>query len=106
MYAEPRAHSALGVRIRANDHDQVLQLRLDAPAFFGRDADCHVVLPSPSVSRKHLSLFLREGALFLRDHSSNGTRVNGQLVHLSVQKVEQDAEILVGPYQVTLLEPK
>ena len=104
MHAELRKRAALSVRIRANDFDQVLQLRLDAPAFFGRDTDCHVVLPSPSVSRKHLSLFLREGGLFLRDHSSNGTRINGQLVHLSVQRVEQDAEIRVGPYQVTLLD--
>ena len=104
MIAEAISNAAVRLRIRANDYDQVLRLRLEAPVFLGRDVDCHVVLPSPGVSRKHLSLFLREGQLFLRDHSSNGTRLNGELVHLSVHRVEHDAEILVGPYQVTMVD--
>lgn len=93
----------LSLRVRARDFDRVLH-QLEVPASLGRDPDCHIVLPAPSVSRKHLSFFWRDGRLFLRDHSSNGTRVNGRFIHLSAHKVDLDAEIHVGPYHVMLLE--
>jgi FHA domain len=47
----------------------------------GRHAGCDVVLPDPSVSRRHAWLTFRDGHWILRDlDSTNGTCVNGERV--------------------------
>jgi S-DNA-T family DNA segregation ATPase FtsK/SpoIIIE len=43
-----------------------------------------VVVSHPSVSGLHATLKLEEGMFVLRDHSSRGTRVNGEEVHEAV----------------------
>jgi hypothetical protein len=44
----------------------------------GRNSRCDVVLPSPTVSRRHALLSFRDGGWILRDlESKNGTLVNG-----------------------------
>src|SRR5688572_14790279 len=45
----------------------------------GRDPACQVVLNDPRVSRLHATVWVQEGAAFVRDeNSSNGTYLNGQ----------------------------
>jgi transcriptional regulator with GAF, ATPase, and Fis domain len=47
----------------------------------GRDWDCRVVLNDPQCSRVHASIYMQEGAWWIRDNaSSNGTYVNGQRI--------------------------
>jgi FHA domain len=51
----------------------------------GRHAGCDVVLPDPSVSRRHAWLTFRDGHWVLRDlDSTNGTCVNGERVERCV----------------------
>src|SRR5262249_53242911 len=54
----------------------------DAPQFvIGRDPACHVVLPSPEVSRRHVRLDVYQGGVVtLTDMSANGTIVGGERV--------------------------
>ena len=54
---------------------------LDGPVLVGRDADCHIVVSDPTVSRKHASLVAGEGGWTLRDlGSGNGTFLDGKRV--------------------------
>ncbi len=55
---------------------------LDADSFIGREAGLPVVLDDPRVSARHAELSYRREQWWLRDlGSSNGTLLNGQLVH-------------------------
>ena len=38
----------------------------------------------------------------MRDHSSNGTSVNGEHVHLAIREVSATARLEVGPYALLL----
>jgi pSer/pThr/pTyr-binding forkhead associated (FHA) protein len=47
----------------------------------GRDARCHLQLPTPLVSRRHCTLLIRENQAFVRDTESRcGTYLNYVLV--------------------------
>ena len=41
----------------------------------GRDETCTVVLASPDISRRHVSVMIQSAAIVVRDSSSNGTQV-------------------------------
>jgi ABC-type multidrug transport system ATPase subunit/pSer/pThr/pTyr-binding forkhead associated (FHA) protein/ABC-type multidrug transport system permease subunit len=65
----------------------------------GRDPSNDVVLDDPNVSRFHAEVVPRPTGVELRDlGSSNGTRVNGQLV--GAAPVETGAEIGIGPFRI------
>lgn len=66
----------------------------------GRDPACEVVLPAQQVSRQHLSIFVSQGQLFVRDQSAYGTRLSGQHVHMSVRRLKLPVALQVGPYRV------
>lgn len=60
-------------------------LRVDERVHIGRecagiDASRRVLVDDPSVSRDHAEIQVVNGAAFLVDHSTNGTRVNGRRV--------------------------
>jgi pSer/pThr/pTyr-binding forkhead associated (FHA) protein len=59
------------------------QLPLDIDCFvIGRESDCHLAIPSPTVSRRHAQLRLQDGQWSIEDlRTRNGTWVNGQRVH-------------------------
>lgn len=63
-----------------------------APAVFGRQRDCAVVLGSEAVSRKHARIERVGSRYSIRDlHSRNGTAVNGRVINEPVFLVDGDA---------------
>lgn len=63
----------------------------------GRHADCQVQLDGDLVSRKHCEGEFRNGQLWLRDRSSNGTFVNGEaLPHGEWVEVAKDSQVGFG----------
>jgi pSer/pThr/pTyr-binding forkhead associated (FHA) protein len=58
------------------------QIPLDIDCFvIGRGSDCHLAVPSPSVSRRHAQLRLEDGQWSIEDlRTRNGTWVNGQRI--------------------------
>jgi pilus assembly protein CpaF len=64
----------------------------------GRDLACHIVLPSPAVSRMHLRVEHGPGGVRVLDQSSNGTILEGQRVHASGTPLSPGEELRVGPY--------
>jgi pSer/pThr/pTyr-binding forkhead associated (FHA) protein len=62
----------------------------------GRSSDCDVVLYDPGVSRRHARIFTLADQLHVEDMgSSNGTKVNGQLV--KKHKLQDGDSITLGP---------
>jgi pSer/pThr/pTyr-binding forkhead associated (FHA) protein len=59
------------------------EIPLDSDCFvIGRESDCHLAIPSPSVSRRHAQLRLQDGQWSIEDlRTRNGTWVNGQRIH-------------------------
>ena len=59
------------------------EIPLDIDCFvIGRESDCHLAVPSPSVSRRHAELRLEDGQWSIEDlRTRNGTWVNGQRIH-------------------------
>ncbi len=83
------------------------RLRIDevGPVFIGRDQSCHVVLPSPEVSRRHVALKSEGGRVRLTDRSANGTFVGEQRkrVHNSTVIIGPGVPFMVGPYRLQVL---
>ena len=81
----------------------VEQLTVEAqgPVTIGRDPGCHVVLPSPDVSRRHLAVEAAAGGLFtVTDSSANGTMVGNQRVRGTSVQVPAQTPMRVGPYVI------
>jgi predicted component of type VI protein secretion system len=55
-------------------------LESSLPLLIGRGADCDICIPTSHVSRHHCELFLQNGALCLRDVSTNGTMVGAHYI--------------------------
>ncbi|MGB3052205.1 MAG: ATPase, T2SS/T4P/T4SS family [Polyangiales bacterium] len=64
----------------------------------GRDPNCHVVLPSPAVSRVHVRVEHRRGGARVVDQSSNGTILAGERLYASETLLVPGGELRVGPY--------
>ena len=57
------------------------QVRLSADMLIGRSENCQIIIPDPSVSRKHARIRFANNAWFIQDqNSSSGTIVNGKQV--------------------------
>ncbi len=72
------------------------------PVVIGRDPSCHVVLPSPDVSRRHLTVEKGQGSYRLTDASSNGTLVGEGHLHRTTCDAPGGLPLRVGPYVITL----
>ncbi|NOY89742.1 MAG: Flp pilus assembly complex ATPase component [Deltaproteobacteria bacterium] len=86
---------------------QVEQLPLEEswPAVIGRDPSCHVVLPSPEVSRRHLAVERRPQGFKVTDQSANGTLIGDQRVKQSAVRIPPGVPMRVGPYVLRLYDP-
>jgi pilus assembly protein CpaF len=71
----------------------------------GRDPSCHVVLPSPDVSRRHLLIEPSNGAFLITDNSANGTMVGAQRVRGTTVSVPGNLPMRVGPYVIRVIDP-
>lgn len=70
----------------------------------GRAEDCHLSIAHETLSRRHLSIFLKDGVCAIEDHgSANGTFVNGRRIkpHQNVRVLPED-KITMGQAGVTL----
>ena len=69
-----------GVRPHLRRVQQEIPLDIDC-FVIGRDSDCHLAIPSQSVSRRHAQLRLQDGQWSIEDlRTRNGTWVNGQQI--------------------------
>jgi len=68
----------------------------------GRDPSCHVVLPSPEVSRRHCRLDVTPQGVTITDTSANGTLVGNDRVIQSTILLMPEVPFRVGPYIVRL----
>jgi pilus assembly protein CpaF len=66
----------------------------------GRDDTCTVVLASPDISRRHITLEVNPTFVLVHDSSSNGTRVGEIRVHKNSTRVPFGTPMFVGPYIV------
>lgn len=55
-----------------------------------------------SISHSHFDLYYRGAVLMLRDHSSNGTYVNGTLIHKSECRIHPGDKIRIGSHVLTI----
>jgi len=72
------------------------------PITIGRDQTCHVVLPSPDVSRRHLTIEPNGTLYRLTDASANGTLVGEALLHRATFDSPGGLPLGVGPYVIRL----
>ncbi len=64
----------------------------------GRAPECNVTVDQSfgRVSNEHATLELQDGQLILRDHSTNGTMINGRLIHLSSIAIQNGDKIMLA----------
>lgn len=93
-------NSELRVRVGSERSACVLSFPTTQTVWLGRDQACDVVLPAQEVSRRHASLFVRDGQLCVRDHSTYGTQVDGQPLTRGVRELSSPARLGLGPFAV------
>jgi hypothetical protein len=93
-------NSELRVRVHRGDVQRLLTFPAQQTVWIGRDATCDVVLSAQDVSRRHASLFVKEGELFVRDHSSYGTQVDGRPLSRAVRALRPPSALELGPYRL------
>jgi pilus assembly protein CpaF len=69
----------------------------------GRDETCTVVLASPDISRRHVTITVQPAGIAVRDSSSNGTQVGTQRVFRTEANVAFGTGIQVGPYLIRVV---
>lgn len=91
----------LDMQIYYGGQVQNVRCKCDPGITIGRQ-NCNVQLDArdTAVSAQHCSLYYRGAVLMLRDHSTNGTRVNGRLVHRSQCRVNPGDCITVSAHQI------
>ncbi len=79
------------------------ELAVDEKNLLGRDWQCRIVLNDPQCSRIHAEIYQDEDGWWLKDNkSSNGTYVNGQLVHQA--RLIEGTELRIGASAFTFSE--
>ena len=70
------------------------------PLTIGRSRECHILLPSDNVSRKHAEIFVRANQIVIRDlGSSNGVVFQGQRIQNEVT-LPNPAQVGVGDFKL------
>src|SRR3954470_19305605 len=70
----------------------------------GRADDCHLTISHETLSRRHLTITLREGEIWIEDHaSSNGTFINAKRIQAhSLTRILPEDVITMGQSGVRL----
>jgi len=75
---------------------------IDKKTVIGRDASCDITLPLEHLSRKHVTLEVKNGQLHIQDlDSSNGTFLNGKQVKQSSLKTGDKIKLDVLTFEVS-----
>jgi ABC transport system ATP-binding/permease protein len=70
----------------------------------GRDPDCGLSTPDPSLSRRHAEIFLQGGEVFVRDlGSANGTWIDGQQLGLEPVRLVPGQAVFFGQVPLVIL---
>lgn len=87
---------------RSNNH-QCFEL-MDESTSIGRSKDNHVVVEDTTVSRKHIKIIQKDETYFIQDlKSTNGTFINGELLHPFDQvEVEEGLPFVIGKVILTI----
>jgi len=83
-------------------YSQQIELGVAGPLTVGRDASCDIVLPSPEVSRFHLTVERTPSGLRITDQSANGTTVDGERLHYRGADAPLRSELQIGPFAVRI----
>ena len=89
--------------------DARLQISVDGKdeVKVGRDDDNTLVLPSPFVSRHHVTLRRENGSFIVENHGLNGTVINGETVAAGDRiDIVPGQEFKVGEYSLYLMDEK
>ncbi len=99
-----RAAVSRRLAARAGWRRQGRTVALAASRFvIGRDRSCNLRLGSVTVSKFHAAIERRDNRVFVRDlASTNGTIVNGQLLHNAEVEVKDSDRIQIGPIVSTV----
>src|SRR5687768_8340215 len=76
------------------------------PITIGRDATCHVVLPSPDVSRRHVTIENVPEGIKVTDSSANGTFIGKKRLLNKSVILAPDVPFRVGGYTIRLRSPE
>jgi len=80
--------------------ERAAEIPRDEAVIIGRRADCTVVLPSSTVSRRHAQIWRQGDDYFLSDlGSTNGTLLNGEPA-IGAERLNDRDEIAVGIYKL------
>ncbi len=77
---------------------ETFEIPADGEITIGRDETCTVVLASPEISRRHLTLVASPTFVEIRDSSANGTRIGDGRLHRTAANVPFGTPMYVGPY--------
>ncbi|MCZ6501213.1 MAG: FHA domain-containing protein [Gammaproteobacteria bacterium] len=73
------------------------------PWLIGRGQNCDIRVPQSSVSRQHCELYLKNGVLFLKDTSTNGTIVDSKRLKGESVSIEAPTSIIfAGDTSITI----
>lgn len=81
---------------------ETLAVHERGPVVIGRDPSCHIVLPSPDVSRRHLTIEKTPSGYHVTDASANGTMVGQSHLHRTTIAAPGGIPMRVGPYVIWL----
>jgi DNA-binding NtrC family response regulator len=88
------------VQIELGGDRRVVDVRSHGELIIGRSPDVHLTVDDERVSRRHLRIGLRDGALVAEDlHSRNGTLLNGRRLD-GERRLRGGDELIAGPVRV------
>ena len=79
---------------------ETFEIPAEGEVTIGRDESCTVVLASPEISRRHITLIAAPTFVEVRDSSANGTRVGDARLHRTATRVPFGTPMYIGPYIV------
>ncbi|MCD7844868.1 MAG: FHA domain-containing protein [Oscillospiraceae bacterium] len=93
--------AVMDVQIRFQDQVKNIQCPCSGTVTIGHGG-CSIPLDNRdgTVSHSHCELYYRGAILMLRDHSTNGTFVNGRLVHNAECRVYSGTQLTVGRHEL------
>ena len=94
----------LDFRVQYEGSDNNFERTCDPVLSIGRSGSCQLVLDPRDIlaSNRHCELYYRGEVLMLRDSSSNGTTVNGRLIHKSECRLNSGDRLGIGAHSLLI----